>query len=205
MTHASAGESCILTSKSGSVSCGSLLLSPGSWCAQGFVCALQESVSPVLWKLCNQIPLASKVKFLGGTQSLCLIHRLGNLLWVLELLQQCKNFFHIIVLQFVGHLHSGSMVELMATSSSRIHVTCSASQVCCTQSPCPRNRPVLTHASTGDTQRQVWLSLCGVSRSWCAQGILFQTSECLWGVWGLILNVISLLLPSYWGFSFALG
>ena len=29
---------------------GSLLLSPGSWCAQGFVCALQESVSPVLWK-----------------------------------------------------------------------------------------------------------------------------------------------------------
>ena len=28
----------------------SLLLSPGSWCAQGFVCALQESVSPVLCK-----------------------------------------------------------------------------------------------------------------------------------------------------------
>ena len=26
---------------------GSLLLSPGSWCIQGFVCALQESVSPV--------------------------------------------------------------------------------------------------------------------------------------------------------------
>ena len=29
---------------------GPLLLSPGSWCAQGFVCALQESVSPVLCK-----------------------------------------------------------------------------------------------------------------------------------------------------------
>ena len=28
----------------------SLLLSPGSWCTQGFVCTLQESVSPVLWK-----------------------------------------------------------------------------------------------------------------------------------------------------------
>ena len=28
----------------------SLLLSPGSWCAQCFVCALQESVSPVLYK-----------------------------------------------------------------------------------------------------------------------------------------------------------
>ena len=29
---------------------GSLLLSPGSWCAQGFVCARQECVSPVLRK-----------------------------------------------------------------------------------------------------------------------------------------------------------
>ena len=37
--------------------------SPGSWCTQGFVCALQESVSPVLGKFCNQSPLASKVQF----------------------------------------------------------------------------------------------------------------------------------------------
>ena len=29
---------------------GSLLLSPGSWCIQGFICALQESVSLVLCK-----------------------------------------------------------------------------------------------------------------------------------------------------------
>ena len=29
---------------------GSLLLSPGSWCTQSSVCALQESVSPVLGK-----------------------------------------------------------------------------------------------------------------------------------------------------------
>ena len=29
---------------------GSLLLFPGSWCTQDFVCALQESVSPVLCK-----------------------------------------------------------------------------------------------------------------------------------------------------------
>ena len=29
---------------------GSLLLSPGSWCTQGSVCALPESVSPVLCK-----------------------------------------------------------------------------------------------------------------------------------------------------------
>ena len=29
---------------------GSLLLSPGSWCTRGFICALQESISPLLCK-----------------------------------------------------------------------------------------------------------------------------------------------------------
>ena len=41
---------------------GTLLLSPSSWCTQDFVGALQESVSLVLWKFCNQIPLVSKEK-----------------------------------------------------------------------------------------------------------------------------------------------
>ena len=59
-------------------------------------------------------------------------------LLTLELLQQCKNFFGIIVFQFVGHLLRGSMVELMATSSKRIYATRCASQVCCSQSPSPR-------------------------------------------------------------------
>ena len=77
---------------------GSLLLSPGSCFVKGFVSALQESVFPVLWKYCNQIPLASKVKFPGDSQSLCRISRLGNLLCVLELPLQCENFFGIIVL-----------------------------------------------------------------------------------------------------------
>ena len=98
----------------------SLLLSSGSWCAQSFVYALQESVSPILWKFWNQISLAFKVKFLGGSQSLCWIPRFGNLLWTIELLQQCKNFFDAIVLQFVSHLLGGSMVGLMVTSSKRI-------------------------------------------------------------------------------------
>ena len=44
---------------------GSLLLSPGSQCTQGSVCALQESVSPVPCKFYNQIPLAFKIKFPG--------------------------------------------------------------------------------------------------------------------------------------------
>ena len=35
--------------------------------------------------------------------------------------------------------------------------------------------------------------------------ILLEPPEYLWWVWGLILNAISPLLPSCWGFSFALG
>ena len=53
-----------------------------------------------------------------------------------------------------------------------------------------------------NTRRQVWLSLCGVYC--CAQG-LFEPSEQLWQLWGLIPNMILPLLPSCWCFSFALG
>ena len=55
-----------------------------------------------------------------------------------------------------------------------------------------------------NTQREVWLSLCGVYGSWCLQG-LFEPSEHLWWIRGLIINAISPLLSSFWGFSFALG
>ena len=53
-------------------------------------------------------------------------------------------------------------------------------QVCCTQNPCPCGSPLLTYTSTGDTQIQFCLSLCGVSGSYCAQGF-FEHSEHLWG------------------------
>ena len=75
------------------------------------------------------------------------ILRLGNLLWALELLQQCENFFGIIVLCFVGYVLKGSTVELMATSSNRTYSTCCTSQVCCSLSPCPYDRSLQTHAS----------------------------------------------------------
>ena len=77
-------------------------------------------------------------------------------------------------------------------------------QVCCTQSLCPCNGPPPTHTSTGDAQTQFCLSLCGVPGSWCSQD-LFEPSEHLWQEWGLILNMYLPLLPSCWGFSFALG
>ena len=52
-----------------------------------------------------------------------------------------------------------------------------------------------------NTQGQVWLSLCGTS---CCAQVLFEPSKHLWRLWGLILIVISPLLPSGWSFSFAL-
>ena len=158
---------------------GSLLLSPGSWSTQSFVCALQESLSPFLWKCCNQFPLAFKVKFPGDSQVPCRIPRWGNMLWDLELLQYCKNFFGIIVLQFVGHLLSSSIVKLMATSSKRIYALCHTSQLCCSQTPCPHGRLLLIYASTGDTHtfkvRSGSVSYggrCHVPWVWCAQGFV---------------------------------
>ena len=77
-------------------------------------------------------------------------------------------------------------------------------QVCRTLSLCPCSRPLLIHTFSGDIQTQFWLSFCGVSGSWCAQG-LFEPSEHLCRVRSLILNAILPLLPSCWGFSFVLG
>ena len=87
----------LISGSSGSVSVGSLLLSPGSWYIQGFVCALQESVSPC------------PVKF-----------------WWLY-----------------GRVNG----DLLQDSLSH-------TQVCCTQSPCPCSRPLLTHTFAEDTQTQ---------------------------------------------------
>ena len=73
--------------------------------------------------------------------------------------------------------------------------------------PEPLLQSTLTHTSAGDTQ-----TLKGKSGSVSVGSLgpgahkdLFETSKSLWQVWGLILNTISPLLPSHWGFSFALG
>ena len=93
----------------------------------------------------------------------------------------------------------------MATYSKRTNKTHCANQVFSSQSPHLCGRPLLTHASAGDTQtfKDRSGSVCGVSGSWCAQ-VLFEPIKHLWLVWALTLNVISPPLPS-WGFSFALG
>ena len=138
---------------------GSLLLSLRFWYAQSFSCPFQECFPSPL-EILHQIPLVFKVKFPEGSQSLCWIPRLGNVLWALEHLQQCENFFDIIVLQFEGLLLGESMVGLMMTSSKRIYATCSASRVCCSQSPHPHGSPYwsVTLQETL-TQRQMWFYL----------------------------------------------
>ena len=95
----------------------------------------------------------------------------------------------------------GSMVGIMATSFKRAYVI---PRFAAPRVPAPAAghcwpvplQKTLKHSSG---------SVCvGVSGSWYAQG-LFEPSEHLWWLWGLILNMILPLLPSWWGFSFALG
>ena len=102
----------------------------------------------------------------------------------------------------MGCLLGSSMVELVATSSKRACATGYVTQIYCTQRPCSCGRPLLTHTSEGDKHSKAGLALS--LWSLCAL-VLFQPSECLWQVWDLILNSVLPLLPSWWGFSFALG
>ena len=147
---------------------GTRLLSPGSWCAQGFVCALQESVPPVLWKFYNEIPLASKVKFPRGSLSLCQIPRLGNLLWVLELLLTVQE-----LLWYNCSPVCGSSAQWL---NDRANSHLLQEDLCLM--PCLsgllQSEPLSLWQAAADpclpgrhshTQRQVWLILCGVPGS----------------------------------------
>ena len=94
----------------------------------------------------------------------------------------------------------GTLVGLMVTSSKRSYAMPRSAAL---RAPAPAAGhcwPVPLQ----ETLKYSSGSVYGVSGSWCAQG-LFEPSECLCQVWCLILNVISPLLLSCWGFSFALG
>ena len=107
----------------------------------------------------------------------------------------------------MGRLLSGSMVGLMATSSKSAYATFFVTQVCYSQSPWPRGRPLLTCASTGVTE--TLKSRSGSVSVWPlgpgAHKVFFVPSQHLSRAQSLILNMILSLLPSCWGFSFALG
>ena len=117
-------------------------------------------VSPSIWmKWWNWMPLSQFSECwvlsqlfhwshsLGG-----FIPRVGKSVVGLTTLEQCGNFFGIIVLQFMGCLLGSSIVRLMTISFKRTYATCLAFQDCCCQSPCPCCRPLLTCASSGNTQ-----------------------------------------------------
>ena len=148
LTHASAGNSCTLMGKSGSVSCGatapfSSVLVHIRFC----LCSLQRSVSPV-------------------------------------------------------RVSSGSsMVGLMATSSKKANATARSAAPRAPASVAGHSWPIL-HRRHSNTQRQVWLSLCGIS--WWAQVF----------VWALRASLVGMVFDSkhnfapptiLWGFSFAVG
>ena len=77
-------------------------------------------------------------------------------------------------------------------------------QVFCTQSPCPWVRP-LRSIPRQKTHKHSKAGLAWSLGSSCVHKVYNELSKCLWWVQGLILNVISHLRPSCWGFSFALG
>ena len=94
----------------------------------------------------------------------------------------------------------GSVVGLMATSSKRAYAI---------PRSVARRAPALVAGHCWPVPSQETLkhsssSVSGVSGSWCTQ-YLFEPSEHLWQVRGLILNMILPFLWSCWGFSFALG
>ena len=92
---------------------GTLLLSPGSWCTQSFVCAFQESVSPVL----------------------------------------CKFWW------LYGGVNGSTFKRAYATPRSAAPRASTTVAGHCWS---------VIHRRHSNTQRQLWLSLCGVS--WYAQG-----------------------------------
>ena len=58
----------------------------------------------------------------------------------------------------MGCLLGNSLVGLMVTSSKRAYARGCVTQVCCTQSPCPCGKPLLTHASAAAAAKS--LQLC---------------------------------------------
>ena len=70
-------------------------------------------------------------------------------------------------------------------SSSMVGLMCHTSQVCCSQSPCPCGRPLLTHASAENTQtlKGRFVSVCcGMPSSWCTQGFVWVLQASLVGM-----------------------
>ena len=88
-----------------------LVQSPMLMCAKFCVCppGLESLLPSVLWKFCNQIPLALKARFPGDSQSLCWIPRLGSLTWGSECSQQWENLLGLLLFSSLWVTHLAGM------------------------------------------------------------------------------------------------
>ena len=122
---------------------------PFSWalmCTR-FCCAPEESLSPQSWgssvmkscQLSNSDSLGIPSPFTRSPG------QTGSLLWGLEVLRQCENFFGMIVLQFVGR-PPGSSSGANAVPFKRAYTTCHASQAAAAP---PHSRPLLVQPPQG--------------------------------------------------------
>ena len=115
---------------------GSLLLSPGSWYTPGFVCALKESVSPVLCRFYNQIPLQSQITW--GFSVPLPDPQVGESVVgprTFLTVQECLWYYCFAV---CGSSAVGSaMVGLMATFSKRAYATGCVTRSPATRAPAP--------------------------------------------------------------------
>ena len=183
---------------------GTFLLSPGSQCAQSLVCALQESVSPVLWKFYNEISLASKIKFPGGSGEVPLPDpQVGKYIVGPKIILTAREFLWYncskVCGSFAQQLYDRANGELLQEYLCHILHASGLLQ--------PEPLALLARASTEDTE-----TLKGMSGSLSVESLdpgahkaLFEPSKHLWWVWGLILNAIFPFLLSCWVFAFALG
>ena len=173
-----------------------------------------DAIISVFWMLSFK-PAFSLVTFPGD-----FIPQVGKSVVGLTTLEQCGNFFGIIVLQFMGCLLGSSIVRLMTISFKRTYATCLASQDCCCQSPCPCCRPLLTCASSGDTRTlKGWSGSVSCGGQCSFLWVLMHTRFCLYapnisggyGVWfEKLLHACSCLvvaspLPLDMGYLFLVG
>ena len=153
-----------------------------------FVCALQESVFPELWKFCNQMPSGFQSQIPWGFSVPLQDPQIGeSVVGPRTFITVCKFLWYNcspvceLSSQWLYGETNGDLLQ-----KDLCHTPCL--QICCSQSFCPRCRPLLTCVSTGDTQKHKGCSgsvSCGVS--W----VLVCTSFCLsppsisgrYGVW----------------------
>ena len=162
---------------------GTFLLSPGSQCAQSLICALQESVPPVLWKFCNEISLASKIKFPGGSGEVPLPDpQVGKYVVGPKIILTAREFLWYncskVCGSFAQQLYAGANGDLLQEYLCHILYASGLLQ--------PEPLPLLTRASTGDTETLKGMSGSVSVESLCpdAHKALFEPSKHLWWVWG---------------------